>query len=166
MPTHRRPTHVLAATDTSVPQEHHGLPVEQQLIGTVHFNDGARLTVEAGRQACSRLPLLRAHGTTGFADLRMEPLPGDGSIFRAVHAGQRLQSPATNEHFHHSEDGVLYIHRALLDIVAALNSGSPTRIDAEQALASLEILIGLFESARLGRMLSFPITQERFPPLL
>lgn len=158
----RRPLRVIGALDLSKPEEYQGLKVEGQFLASVHFDDGVRLTIEAGRQACRRLPILRANGTRGFAELRLDPLPGEGGVFRKV-CGSGVVSPATNEHFHHSEDGTLYFQRAYQDIELALRTGAATRIDAGEALRGLEIIMGAYESARLGRLLDFPIAQDAYP---
>jgi hypothetical protein len=63
----------------------------------------------------------------------------------------------------HFDDGTLYVHRAYEDIQRAMTTGSATRIDASEALRGLEIIMGIYESARLHRMLELPITQEMFP---
>jgi len=160
----RKATEVIAADDMTNGGVYQGARTEAQLVGSVHFNDGVRLSVEVGRKACQGLPVLRANGSQGFAELRLDAMPGEGGVFRGLYAGApAVHSPATDEHFHHSEDGTLYVHRALLDIVQALRTGSSTRIDADEAYRGLEIIMGLYESARLGRMLSFPITQDVFP---
>lgn len=160
----RKAVAVFAAVDGSETGDYQGTVTESQLVGTVHFNDGVRLSVEVGRKSCALMPVLRANGTHGFAELRLSPLPGDGSVFRGLYAGStEVSSPATNEHFHHSEDGTLYVHRALIDIVQALRTGAATRIEADEAYRGLEIIMGLYESARLRRLLEFPVTQESFP---
>jgi predicted dehydrogenase len=160
----RKATEVIAAVDTTSLGEFQGHRIEAQLVGSVHFSDGVRLSVEVGRKACQGLPVLRANGTHGFAEMRLDPLPGEGAVFRAQYAGHAgIASPATNEHFHHSEDGTLYVHRALVDIVQGLGTGSATRIEGGEAYRGLEIMMGLYESGRVGRMLSFPISQELFP---
>jgi hypothetical protein len=47
--------------------------------------------------------------------------------------------------------------------VRALQTGSKTRIDAEEAYRGLEIIMGAYESARLRQVLPFPIAQPDFP---
>jgi len=42
--------------------------------------------------------------------------------------------------------------------------GAPTRITAAEALRGLEIMMAMYESAHLGRMVDFPLAQEAFPP--
>jgi predicted dehydrogenase len=158
----RRPFRVIGALDLSTAGDYQGLKAEQHLLASVHFDDGVRLAIEVGNRACRRLPVLRANGTRGFAELRLDPLAGEASVFRlAGDAG--VTSPATNEHFHHSEDGNLYFRRAYQDIEQALRTGAATRIDAAEALRGLEIILGAYESGRQRRMLEFPIAQDAFP---
>jgi hypothetical protein len=90
-------------------------------------------------------------------------MSGEGCVFRKVTGDGGVVSPATNEHFHHSEDGTPCVYRAYEDIHRAMTTGSATHIEASEALRGLEIIMGIYESARLHRMLEFPITQESFP---
>lgn len=160
----RRAERVLAAVDVSQVGDYQGVKTEAQLIATVHLSDGVRLTVEAGKQTCRKVPILRAQGTDGFAELHCDVPAGNRSIFRARYAGETsIANPATNEHFHHSEDGALYMKRAVVDVARAMRTGSAARIDAEEGLRGLEILMAIFESARLRRMVNLPLAQEEFP---
>lgn len=161
--TDRKAVRTIGATDLTEAGDYQGTKVETQLLASVHFDDGVRLTIEVGKRTCGRLPVLRANGTRGFAELRLQPMPGEGSVFRKVCAGSEVTSPVTNEHFHHSEDGTLYVQRAYEDFQRALTAGTATRLDAAEALRGLEIIMAIYESARLGRMVEFPVTQEQFP---
>lgn len=155
---------VFAAVDLSPEAESQGLPVEHYSLATVHFSEGTRLTVEAGREVPEKLPIIRAQGTDGFAELHYEVPEGAQSIFRARLAGQaEIFNPPTNEHFHHSEDYNLYVKRAAADISRGLETGAPTRIDAEHAVRGIEIILGIYESARRGRMVTFPLKLQDFP---
>ncbi len=155
----RRAVRVLGAVDTSDPGDYQGVRTESALLAAVRFHDGVRLTVEAGSRPANKVPVLRANGTRGFAELRMEPLAGEGGVFRKMSPGGVL-SPATNEHFHHSEDGALYVQRAYEDVHRALLTGAPTRIDADEALRGLEIIMAVYASARLGRTVALPLEDE------
>ncbi|HEY3378719.1 MAG TPA: Gfo/Idh/MocA family oxidoreductase [Armatimonadota bacterium] len=160
----RRAVRVLAAMDLSAPTERQGLLVENQVFATIHLSDGSRLTYEAGQASCAKLPTLRVQGSEGFAELYAILPEGKQSIFRARYAGEaEVVNPATNEHFHHSEDPALYVKRAAADIVLALTTGCTTRIDVENAYRGLEILLAIYESARLQRMVSLPLEQGEFP---
>ena len=160
----RQAEEVLAAVDISEISEYQGVPVEKHSFATVHLSDGVRLTIEAGAGTRLRLPIIRAQGSDGFAELHAEVPPGSKSIFRALFRGEaEIFNPPTNEHFHHSEDSNLYVTRALADIVQGLKTGRPTRIDAEGAVRGLEIILAIYESARLGKTVRLPLQQEEFP---
>ena len=160
----RLATGIFGAVDWSAVREWQGVKQEKQLLGTVHLSDGTRLTIEAGAHGCPKLPVLRANGTLGFAELHLNPAKDGQSIFRARYAGEAgITSPATNEHFHHSEDGALYMKRAAADILAALQNGTPTRIDASEGYRGLEIIMGIYESAKQRRLLTPPIAADSFP---
>ena len=157
----RCPEHVLAATDMSEPNEFNGIETETQLIATVHFTDGVRLTIEAGEKPCSKLPILRLNGTKGFAQLQISPAPNDKSIFHARFVGEaNMSNPETDEDFNYSDDHALYIKRAMNDIATAIKTDTTTRIDADEAHRNIEIILAIYESARLNRMLSFPLEQD------
>lgn len=163
--TRRHPAHVMAGADFSRGKERHGFSSEFRLTGLVQFNDGLRLTVETGWSTAGVFPVLRVNGTCGFAELRMEPLEGEGGVFRKLVAGEKILSPATDEHFHHSKDPTLYVERACQDIHRALCIGIPTRIDAEEAYRGLEIILSLYASANLGRCVEFPLNHSELPGL-
>ena len=81
---------------------------------------------------------------------------GCRSIFRARYAGSsEIVNPSTNEHFHHSDDGMCYIDRALADIMTAMKTGRATRIDAREAYRGLSIMTGIFESAKTQSVFYF-----------
>jgi predicted dehydrogenase len=94
----------------------------------------------------------------GFAELHLSPASDAKSVFRAKFANENgISSPETDEHFHHSADPALYMKRAAADVRNAINTGSPTLIDAAEAYRGLEIMLGVFESARQGRILTLPL---------
>jgi len=163
----RRTAAVFGAVDWNKGEEWQGIGIESQLLGTAYFNDGVRLTVDAGdKQVPARQPVIRLNGSLGFAELHLEPAPDAQSVFRARYAGEcGIFSPATNEHFHHSEDQALYMKRAAADICHAVNSGSATRLDASEAYRGLEIILGIYESARQRKLLTVPFTTETVPGL-
>jgi predicted dehydrogenase len=159
--TGRRVEALIGAVDWSLAHDWQGVQQEGQFLGSVHFNDGTRLTIEAGKHSCKKLPVLRVNGTLGFAELQLSPASDAKSIFRARFAGEPgISSPSTNEHFHHSEDPALYMKRAALDVLSAIHDGTPTRIDADEAYRGLEIMLGIYESARLQKMLVPPFVMD------
>lgn len=156
---------MFAGVDWSTVGDYQGTPVEVHSLAAVHFADGVRLTIETGSLEPVRWPVLRAHGTEGFAELHMDVKPGMQSVFRARYAGEPATvSPPTNEHFHHTEDIAFYMKRAAADVAGALLKGSATRIDVEEAYRGLEILMGIFESARTSRVVTFPLKTGEATP--
>ena len=100
-------------------------------------------------------PILRLDGTEGFAELQLSPPPGEASVFRASLKGQGfISSSLTDEHFHHREDGALYIKRAVADVLDALRDGRSTRIEVEEAVRGMEIIHGIYQLAKEGRLLA------------
>lgn len=149
----RKPTGVLAAVDETETGEFQGTPVETAVLAAVRFDDGSRVTLEFGAPARQDSPAMRAHGTDGFAEIFLDESPDRKSVFRlSTPETQGVENPATSEHFHHSEDPYLYLRRACEDIVRALTDGTPTRIDGEEGYRSLALLLAIYESKRLGRI--------------
>lgn len=138
----------------------HNVRHETQFLSSAHFDDGTRLTIEAGRDTPGKLPILRLNGTLGFAELHLSPAADAQSVFRAKLAGDAaIRSLDTEEHFHHSSDQALYMKRAAADIYRALTEGTRTRIEPDEAYRGLEILLGTYESARRQQVLHAPIAQ-------
>ena len=102
---------MFAAIDWSGPENlWHQVRFENQYLGSAHFEDGTRITIEAGRDIPGKLPILRLNGTLGFAELHLSPQADAQSVFRARLAGAAgVSSGATTEHYHHSEDPALYM---------------------------------------------------------
>ncbi len=145
---------VFGAVDWSDVGEWHGVRTERQLLGTAHMTDGSRICIEAGGDHPSRFPILRLNGSLGFAELHLSPAEDASSVFRARLSGESsIRSPETSEHFHHSEDGALYMKRAAADVYRAMTEGMATRIDVGEAYRGLQIIAGVYESAQCGRRL-------------
>jgi len=122
---------VFAAADWTADIVWQSVAVEKHMYLAAHFEDGARLTYEAGKSAAGKLPVIRMNGTLGFAEMHLSPAADAGSVFRARLAGESgAYSPATDEHFHHSDDPALYMKRAIVYIAHAMMAGTKTRIYA------------------------------------
>ncbi len=154
-----KPVAAFAAIRWSADKRHQGDPVEEQLLGTVHFDDGARLVVESGGQAAKRSPILRADGDRGFLELVLSPEAGETGFLRGVSMDAGAISCAVaNENFHHETvDTNLYFDRMLLDIAQAHETGAATRVDARHALTGVEIMEAWTLSARENRVVAWPV---------
>lgn len=163
-PFDRQPVRAFGAVEGSE-ECYQGVPVETQIVGTVHFSDGARMVIEAGKEHAQQLPVIRFDGEYGFAELRLSPLDGEAGIARACFKGHaEMAVLEVGEDFHHgATDSNLYVDRALKEILYAVETGKPSRLDVAVGLPGLEILLALFESAHQRKMLHFPLEQEKSP---
>ncbi len=164
VPLDRQPVRVLGAVEWT-DSIYQGVPVESQIVGTVHFSDGVRLILEAGKNQAARVPVIRFDGEQGFAELRLSPVGGDPGIARGRFKGKaEVTILECEENFHHgTADTNLYVDRALKDILQAVETGQPCRLDASTVLPGLEILLGLYESSRCEKMLPLPLAQQESP---
>ena len=155
----RTPAHAFAAIQWSATEKYQGVPIEDQLLGTVHWSDGTRLTVESGAKVASRASILRADGDRGFLELVLSPETGEPGCLRGVSMDSGVIScPVTDENFHHGTvETNLYFDRLLIDVVRANETKSASRVDAGQALAGIDILEAFEVSARKGRVVSWPL---------
>ena len=153
------PARAFAAIRWSDSVRYQGVAVEEQLLGTVHFEDGARLVVESGLQAASRSPILRADGDRGFLELSLTPETGETGFLRGMSMDSgTISCPVSDENFHHGTvDTNLYFDRQLLDMVSASETGAESRVDASRALAGIEIFEAFEQSARENRVVSWPL---------
>lgn len=154
-----RPVAAFAAIRWSEDKRHQGDPLEEQLLGTVHFDDGARLVVESGAAVAKRSTILRADGDRGFLELVLSPEPGETGVLRGVSmdAGA-IACAVADENFHHgTTDTNVYFDRLLLDIARAYETGVATRVDAANALAGVEIMEAWATSARGNRVVSLKV---------
>ncbi len=153
------PARAFAAIRWSDAGSYQGVKVEEQLLGTVHFEDGARLVVESGPVAAGRSPILRADGDRGFLELLLSPAPGESGVLRGVSMDSgAISCPVTDENFHHGTvDTNLYFDRQVIDMATAHATGVTSRVDAHRAVAGIEIFEAFEASARENRVVSWPL---------
>jgi|GEM_PF-5115372 len=148
-------------------RSHHGLAQELWLIGSVHFADGTRLSVESGNNLPKASPIIRAHGSLGFTELHVSVPAGAQSVLRVQATNSAtIENPPFSEHFHHPIDpahGNAYYDRLLADVLTAVRNETPCRVDGMHALRGLEILLGLYNSAAQNQHMTWPLTAEGFP---
>ena len=152
----RRPVAVLGAIDRSSAPTYQGNPTEDHCLAVVHFADGVRLTIQSG-DLPTRAPILRAHGSAGFAELHGGVPSGGSSVFRLLAKGSAaVENPPCAEHFHHGVDeGNLYYDRLLADLLAATREGRPCQVDLVHGIRVQAIMEAAERSAREGRVVRF-----------
>ena len=145
----RQVDNLFATVDWHGAQDWQGTKVESRSLASIFFNDGVRLTYEAGNNPTVKHPLLRLNGSLGFAELHLEPADDVPNVFRAKLAGSTdIVSLDSIEHIHHSEDGALYMKRAVADIYKAMTEGTETRIESAEAYRGMQIMMGIYQSAK------------------
>ena len=164
VPFDRQPVRVFGAVEWSG-SSYQGIPTESQIVGTVHFSDGVRMTLEAGKNTAERVPVIRFNGEHGFAELRLSPLEGEPGIARGCFiGGAGVTIFEAEENFHHGvTEPNLYVDYALKDILQAVETGQPSRLDASTVLPGLEIMLALFESDSQRKILTLSLTQLKSP---
>lgn len=152
----RQPVAIQAAVDWSGEGDYQGVKTEANILATAWFDNGSRLAIESGDKFTQ--PCLQAVCENGLVELYLSPYDATGSICRAFGAGQAQESPLLGEHFHHNDtDMNLFYDRTFVDILASYQTGQPCRIDAGYALTGLEIILGLYESAKQGKRIALPL---------
>lgn len=159
----RRPVRALAAAVPSA-SSYQEVPVEAEAAGTVWLDDGVRIDLASG-PAVPGQPLIRIDGSHGFAELLLDPLPGEGGVLRARWKdGTAVESPLLLENFHHDYlDRGINVLRFLDEILRATAEGRPSCVDAREGLRALEVVLGFYESAARRSVVQLPLQQADCP---
>jgi predicted dehydrogenase len=134
----------------------HTIEVEDTLVATLDFANGAVATLEATTAALPGYPRqVEITGTEGTIVLQQDRLlaadlraPFPGLVPGEADANESARSPAVSD---------VRGHRAALeDFVAAIREGRPPRCDGREGRRSLAVVEALYRSAREGA----PVTLE------
>jgi len=143
-----RPVEVSARTARLA---HEGIEVEDVAVATVAFASGALAVLHATTAAWPGLAVrLQVHGTAGSAVIHDDQLEyfGTGPGNRAadlVPAGEARGTAKPADSF------VIGHWRQYVDIVEAIDTGRPSGVSAEDAVAAMAVVRAVYESAALGR---------------
>ena len=156
----RTPVAIQAAVDWSETNDYQGVKTEANFVATTWFDDKSRLYVESGNQFTQ--PCIQAVCEKGLVEIYLSPYDATGSICRAVGGDKPQQSPLFDgEHFHHNDkDFNLFYDRAFPAMLDAYLTGKPNRLDAQYAFTGLQVIVGLYESARQGKRIALPLPDE------
>jgi predicted dehydrogenase len=137
----------------------HGVPIESGAIASWQIADGPRAQLLTG-------------------DCRLdkpyqyyEVIGSEGRIFRPADKGDHtlfMNGPRTGGRTEPVEvpaDGD-EISRSYNKLVDSLETGAPHPLDGHLGFAALEIIMAVYESARLGATVSFPLAQKDYPMAL
>jgi len=101
------------------------------------------------------------HNRLVGSDGVIEVGPGEGDThLRIRRDGEGWESLDTDGEGLHDD---AYIHRAIADVVEAVDTGDPSELNAANALDATEIIFGVWESARRRGRVEFPLEIEDNP---
>lgn len=138
---------VMAQAERSTNRWERCYPIEDCLVGLIRFEGGARGIIESDLLEEGERSGLWIYGTEGAIDLF------GGPLLRNKKTGGEWQPIEARE----SDLPVCYCR----DMIRWLDGGPEPRIALRQALHTNEILMGLYESARTRRRISFPLRNRR-----
>lgn len=146
----RRPISLQAAVDWTEAGDYQGVRTERSILADILFDDGVHLTLHSGPDAGKGQPCLRATCASGLVELYFGPFGSTRALGRTV-TEQEASPDFGTEHFHHNDtEPNLFYDRTVLDIWACFRKNKPCRIDAIHAATGTKIILGIYESARLG----------------
>ena len=150
----------VAAEATFLDQGHAGrtLDAPARSAAALHFAGGAVVTLAASSELVGYSPFLRLYGTLGTMT-GTDPNQFGGETL--VKVGNDPDAPAEVRHAHSDNSRGL----GVADMAAALAENRPPRLTADFALHTLEVLLGVIESAKTGRRVAMTTTCDRPAPM-
>ncbi len=141
---------------------HERIDVEDTAVACLQFRSGALGVIQATTSVWPGLPkTIGIHGNQGSAVVEQEDLlrwefarehESDAAIrqrfAQKVGASGGSSNPAAISHEYH--------RRQLADFVEAIETGRPPVVDGKEGRKAVEIILGIYESARTGRVAELP----------
>ena len=148
---------VVEVTAQSALLAHQRIEVEDNIVATVRFQNGALGVIEASTAAYpGSLKRIEVHGSTGSAVIEEEDIikwdfhtsrPEDAEIRERmtlkVSGGGGAADPAAIGHHGHA--------MLFADVIKAIETGGKPLIDGYEGRRSVEIIRGIYDAAKLGK---------------
>jgi predicted dehydrogenase len=163
---------VLAQVDCSEPTQKYGLYQETEALARWHHESGVDGLVSTGEEEMVRCHL-RLVGSDGMIEVGHEDVPAlrvrvDGDGWQTVETGRDdiwrpLPHPLDRivERIPVGPDRLFsdptYVDRAIENVVYSLGEGTESKLAAENALQTTEIIFACWESARRGGRVELPL---------
>jgi len=149
---------------------HERIEVEDVATAALRFANGALGSIEATTAAYpGYLKRIELHGSEGSATLEEEAIakwdfarprasdaPIKASLAERQGGGGGASDPRSIGHGAHAKQ--------LADFVAAIKQDRPPAIDGREGRRSVEIILGIYESARTGKCVKLPLARDPVRP--
>ena len=143
---------------------HKGIEVEDTIVSTVQFVNGALGTIECSTAVFpGALKRIEVMGTKGTAMLEENKLikwefenmtAEDEKINSAASAGNTAQGGASNP----ADISFAGHQRQIENMIHCIETGDELLIDAAEGRKSVEIVLAIYESARAGKKIDLPMS--------
>ena len=138
-----------------------GVPIERFGMAHFAFQNGVRGTLIGARGDNSSDGVrIRLSGTKGQIEIGQGRNPKDNGLrlLNDARGWQTLDVPTEGEDDPYG--------RVMADLVRALETGTPSILDARNALQATELIFAAYESARLGTRVALPVEHIEGHPLV
>jgi UDP-N-acetyl-2-amino-2-deoxyglucuronate dehydrogenase len=141
---------------------HKNIEVEDTIVSTVKFRNGALGTIECSTGVFpGALKRIEVMGTSGTAILEEDRLvqwhfeqesSEDGDVRNAMQRGNISSGGASNP----GDISFVGHQKQIEDFIHAIETNGTPLVDGEEGRKSVEIVCAIYESARLGKMVELP----------
>ena len=155
---HATPAWVLAGIDYREPNVFFGAHNENHAVVQWAYENGVTGLATTGVGEATIGCHNRLVGTDGVIEVGAHEQ--EDGVLRVRRDGDGWEPLDTGGEGLHDD---VYIHRAIADVVEAVDTGDPSELDASNALDATEIIFGVWESARRRGRVEFPLEIDDNP---
>ena len=158
---------VMGQVDTRTRRTARGRSLEDAAVAIMKFESGVRAFLTMGGHILpKREPVgdghpfhyhrIVLHGSTGRIEIEGDSIPETGAILKVVNGDHVEEIHADPHKWHHDLS-------PQIDLLNVLENGKPHLLDGHSARATLEVLLSVYESARLNRVIALPLENLEDP---
>lgn len=145
--------------DWNLSHTRYGHPVETGAFAMIHFSNGVRGALETGICARQGYQRMWIYGSEGLIEISGDHKVGDEPPLRVV--SRKINNCIVPE-----LPNVNPIAREISLLVESIKTGKIHPLDGSSARATQEILMAIFESARIRGRIDLPVTTKEHPIMM